>query len=248
MIAAVALFLVLIVLKQEWKPRVEAGFGRTLLGGLLLGGHWVTYFISLQLSSVAIGMLSLFTYPVITALLEPLFLKAPFQKVTVALGCLAFVGVALLAPELSLDNDYSLGIVVGILSALFYSIRNILLKRQVGSQSGVTIMFHQVALNAIVLSPVCFIYNVNMVEAFELQWQPILILSLFTTATGHTLLVFSFRHFSISTASVISALTPLFGILLGFIFLAEAPTGRTYLGGALVLAAVVYESLRSAKK
>ena len=53
--------------KKDWKT--------ITLSGVFLGAHWITYFYSLQLSNVAIAMLSLFTYPVITALLEPVFLK-----------------------------------------------------------------------------------------------------------------------------------------------------------------------------
>ena len=36
-----------------------------LVSSLLFALHWVTYFYALQISSVAIGMLSLFTFPVI---------------------------------------------------------------------------------------------------------------------------------------------------------------------------------------
>ena len=40
-----------------------------------MGGHWITYFYALKFSNVAIGMLSLYTFPVMTALLEPFFIK-----------------------------------------------------------------------------------------------------------------------------------------------------------------------------
>ena len=50
----------------RWKKisfYVEGRDRKTIfLGGLLLGLHWITYFYSLRLSNVAIGMLSLFTY------------------------------------------------------------------------------------------------------------------------------------------------------------------------------------------
>lgn len=46
-----------------------------LLGAILLGVYWVTYFYTLQLSNIAIGMLPIFTFPVITAVLEPFFYK-----------------------------------------------------------------------------------------------------------------------------------------------------------------------------
>ena len=46
-----------------------------LITSILMGVHLVTYFHALQLSNVAIGMLSLFTYPIMTSFLEPIFLK-----------------------------------------------------------------------------------------------------------------------------------------------------------------------------
>ncbi|WP_369820285.1 EamA family transporter [Tenacibaculum sp. SG-28] len=52
-----------------------------LLGGILMAIHWVTYFYALKLSNVAIGMLSLFTFPVLIAFLEPLFLKVKFNPI-----------------------------------------------------------------------------------------------------------------------------------------------------------------------
>ena len=37
------------------------------------GNDWVSYFYAMQVSSVAIGVVALYTYPVITVFLEPLF-------------------------------------------------------------------------------------------------------------------------------------------------------------------------------
>jgi len=74
-------------------------------GGLFMGLHWVMYFYSLKLSNVAIGMLSIFTYPVITTFLEPLILKTKFQKVHLLLGILVLVGISLLVPDFDLKND-----------------------------------------------------------------------------------------------------------------------------------------------
>ena len=41
--------------------------------GLFLGTHWITYFHAMQVSSIAIGIIALYTYPVITVFLEPFF-------------------------------------------------------------------------------------------------------------------------------------------------------------------------------
>ncbi|MFH6984865.1 DMT family transporter [Marinoscillum luteum] len=243
-IGAVALFIVLKVGKFDLRIGNRKNFWLLFGSSLLLAGHWVSYFYSLKLSTVAIGMLSLFTYPVITAFLEPVMLKIPFQKSSLALGILAFVGVALLAPELSFENEHTLGIAIGVFSALCYSIRNILMKKRVAQQSGITLMFYQLLFISLFLWPVLFGFEFEPAQ-LSTDWEALLILGLFTTATGHTLLVLSFKHFTVSTVSVISALTPLLGILLGFLVLNEIPAGRTYIGGSLIFLTVVTESLKS---
>ncbi|MFY0605118.1 MAG: EamA family transporter [Cyclobacteriaceae bacterium] len=246
-IGALALLLVLLAAGIEW--RFKSKGNKTLIwSSIFLGVHWVTYFYSLQLSTVALGMLSLFTYPVITVLLEPLILKVKFQKMSVFLGCFAFVGIAFLIPELSLENEHSLGIAVGVVSAFFYSIRNILLKKQVADQSGITIMFHQLVINSVLLIPFLFLIELPTMDVVIGQWKPLLLLALFTTAAGHTLLVLSFRYFSISTASVLTSLVPLVGIFLGFLFLSEVPGGKTYIGGGMILLTVIVESVLSARR
>ena len=84
------------------------------LSGALMGAHWITYFIALKLSSVAIGMLSVFTYPIITTFLEPLMLKSKFKKSNLLLGLMVLVGIYFLAPEFSLENDQFKAIGFGV--------------------------------------------------------------------------------------------------------------------------------------
>ena len=54
--------------------------------------HWVTYFYALKLSNVALGVLSLYTFPIIIALLEPLFLKVKFDPIYILLGLMVLIG------------------------------------------------------------------------------------------------------------------------------------------------------------
>ena len=61
--------------KVNLKIVSKKDIGTIALSGFFLGAHWITYFYSLQLSNVAIALLSLFTYPILTVFLEPLFYK-----------------------------------------------------------------------------------------------------------------------------------------------------------------------------
>ena len=114
-----------------------------MLSGLFLGAHWVTYFYALHLSNVAIGMLSLFTYPVITALLEPLFFKTKLSINQLFLSGLVVVGIYFLTPEMNFENSYTKGVLMGIISGVFYSLRNILTKKNISHFNASKVMFYQ---------------------------------------------------------------------------------------------------------
>ena len=214
------------------------------LSGVLMGLHWITYFISLKLSSVAIGMLSVFTYPVITTFLEPLMLKSKFKKSNLFLGLMVLVGIYFLAPEISLENDHFKAIGFGVLSAFCYSIRNIFMKAKSSEYEGSILMVYQLIIVSALLCPVFFIYDTNGLGA---SLPSVLILALLTTATGHTLFIYSFRNFSISTASIISGVQPVYGIIIGMIVLSEYPAMNTIFGGLLIISTVLIESIRNFK-
>ena len=192
------------------------------LSGIFMGIHWLTYFYSLQLSNVAIGMLSMFTYPIITALLEPLILKTPFQRIHFVLGLLVLGGIYLLAPDFETGNTHSVAVGLGVFSALVYAIRNIILKSRAAHYNGSLMMTYQTGIVGFILAPAFFIYKV---DAIADQWPALLTLALFTTAIGQ----------------------PVYGILIGVFFLSEIPSWTTVMGGILILSSVVIESVRSYK-
>ena len=240
--------MLLLGLFVKWK-----GFSFTLarkdmlaiaLSGVFMGLHWITYFYSLQLSNVAIGMLSLFTYPVMTSLLEPLFLKTKFSKMHLLLGVLVLIGIYFLAPTFDTENDYFLAILIGLLSALCFAIRNLLVKTKIGSYNGSVVMWYQTLVIAIMLIPGYFIFDA---EGFVAELPYIGLLALVTTALGHTMFLFSLKRFSVTAASLMGSVQPIYGIILGVIFLNEIPGWRTVLGGSLILFSVVVESLRASR-
>jgi len=212
-----------------------------LLSGVFMGAHWVTYFYALQLSNVAIGMLSIFTYPIITVFLEPLFFKVKLELKNVLLGLLVLVGIYLLTPKFSLESSQTQGVIFGVISALFYSLRNIIMKQKVSTYHGSLLMFYQMIVISLVLFPVVFFFE-NSPSTND--WLGLGALALFTTTLGHTLFVLSMKHFSISTASIMSSIQPVFGILFGIIFLSEIPSGKTIIGGSLIILTVILKSLK----
>lgn len=214
----------------------------TLLAGVLMGIHWVTYFYALQWSNVAVGMLSLFTFPVITAFLEPLFFNTRFNKKHIFLGGLTLLGIYFLVPSFDLAKTHGPAIALGVFSALCYAIRNILLKKARTSGNGSQQMLAQVVIIALCFVPFISQETVSMNQDF---WPALVFLALFTTVIGHSMFLFSLTRFSVTSASIAASVQPLYGILIAYFFLNEIPHWGTYIGGALIVFAVLVEGLSS---
>jgi len=216
-----------------------------LLSAVFLGIHWITYFYALKLSNVALGMLSLFSFPVITALLEPFFTKTKLNPIHIALGFLVLIGIYMLAPSFDFQSSQFKGILFGLFSAVFYALRNLMLKKQALKYHGTSLMMYQTIFLAILLLPFMFFMDGSNITT---QYPYVIVLALVTTAIGHSLFIGSLKYFSVSTASIIGSAQPIFGIIIAFFLLNEIPTLNTFIGGALIIATVIIESVRSRKK
>ena len=102
-----------------------------LIAGVFMAIHWVTYFYALKLSNVAVGMLSLFTFPVIIAFLEPVFLKIKFNPIYIIFGIMVLLGLYILSPTFTFEDTTVQGIICGVVSALTYSVRILIMKKYV---------------------------------------------------------------------------------------------------------------------
>ena len=242
--AATFLFIFCKYRKIDFKLKSPKHYKPFFIAGVFMAAHWVLYFYALKLSNVAIGMLSLYTFPVIIAFLEPVFLKTKFNPIYLLLGLLVLLGLYVLSPEFNFESTSFQGILFGVLSALCYAIRILILKQYVIQYNGVMLMFYQTVVISVCLFPTLFFMDTS---GFQSQLPYLLLLALLTTAIGHSLMVHSLQFFTASTASIISSIQPVFGIILAFLFLNEIPTLDTFIGGSLILATVVIESIRSKK-
>ncbi|MFH6767788.1 DMT family transporter [Gaetbulibacter aquiaggeris] len=230
--------------KFDIKIKSKKDFSTILLSAVLLGTHWITYFYALKMSNVALGMLSLFTFPVITALLEPLFIKTKLNIIHVFLGIIVLIGIYILAPKFDFESSQVKGILLGLFSALCYALRNLTLKRHISQYSGTALMMHQILILSVLLIPFMLTMDISNITT---QYPYVILLALITTAIGHSMFIHSLKYFSVSTASIINSLQPVLGIIMAYFFLKEIPTWNTFFGGSLILVTVVIESIRSKK-
>lgn len=218
-------------------------YGWTIFfSGVFMAGNFVCYFYALQWSNVAIGMLALFTFPVMTTLLEPLFFNTKFQSIHLLLGAMILVGIYFLAPTFDMQSNMTQGLLIGLVSAFSWSLRNLLLKKTISNFNSSILMFYQLLVVMVLLFPVLFVYQAAEVSS---QLPYLLFLGLITTAIGHTLFMHTFNYFSVSTASILASTQPIYGIIVALLVLGEIPNGRSLIGGAIILLTVFIEGRRS---
>jgi drug/metabolite transporter (DMT)-like permease len=241
LVAAAALALLVLSRRRSVRLGGAREYACVLLLGCLLSSHWVTYFHAVQVSTVAVGILSLFTFPVITVFLEPLVFGTRVKLFDIATAGSALVGVALIVPEFSLESHVAKGALWGVLSAFLISLRNVFQRRFLPARPSSVVMLYQVSVSTLFLLP----FLPRGFEARAADWMlPLILLGVFFTALPHTLLVSSLARLEAKTVGIVASLQPAYGVLLAAIFLSEIPSRRTLVGGAVIVSAALIESIR----
>ena len=210
-----------------------------LLGqGVLLALHWTAFFQAINVSNVAIGLLSFSSFPLFTAILEPLLLHQRPSRIQIIAALLILPGIYLLVPSFSLQNQTTLGVMWGVLSGASFALLSVTNRWLGRTYSSLMISLYQDGIAAIVLLPIFFF------TATGSFWTPHALLILFIlgvvcTALAHTLFIASMRDITAQTASLLASLEPVWGIIFGILLLGAIPTARTLLGGAIIISATL---------
>jgi len=227
--------------KQGLKLVRSTDYLALLLQGLILAIHWSTFFKSIQVSTVAVGLITFSTFPIFVTFFEPVFLKEKFRFADVVLALVTFMGVLLVVPAFSLDNTTTQGALWGITSGLTFALLSILNRKYARAYSSLVVAFYQDAAAALVLVPFLFI------PAPIITIQDILLMALLGivfTGVAHSLFIKGLATVKAQTASIIASLEPVYGILAAALFLGELPTARELYGGTIILVAAIYATAR----
>ena len=226
--------------KQSYRLGSKRDYMMAGLLGSLLAIHWVTYFHAMQVSTVAVGVIALYTYPVITVFLEPLFHGERPHIADIISSIAVLFGIYLIVPEFSLDNSTLVGVLYGVFSALMMSLRNIMQRRYFSAYKASHSLFYQTLVVMLVL--VIFIdTDISAIESS--QWWLLLLLGIVFTALPHTLFANGLLHLKAKTASLIACVQVVYAAIFAAVILGEWLTWNVVAGGLIVVSAAMYESL-----
>jgi drug/metabolite transporter (DMT)-like permease len=201
--------------------------------GSVFGLHWLTYFISIKLATAAIAALTIITYSGQYLVLAYFFNGERVTAPEWLAIFTCFVGCVIVSPELSLGNSTSLGIAVGLLSALLYAAMPLLHQRAraIGTLERT---WGQFFFALLIFLPFWGKANWDLTSTDVYQ---LLVLGLLCTVVAHGLWVKASTELPAIYSSMIYYLY-LPGALVGsVIFLGEEITPQKLLGCALVLGA-----------
>ncbi len=210
--------------------------------GLLLSGHWWSFFHAIEISSVALGLLGFAVFPVFVMLLEPLVTRERATRNDFFLIVVILFGLVLVLPEYRLQNAGTLGVLWGVVSALLFALL-VLMNRRLSKYAAANLGFWQNAIAALVLAPLGWPL---LVQSSSHDWFAIILLGCIFTALAHALFISSLRSIAASKAAMIVALEPVYGIAFAGVLFAEWPGTRTLIGGAILLLASGLASLPKA--
>ena len=242
---AVAVVILLAIIKFKGLPwPSRKSFWTSFPVGLLLAVHWITFFRSIQVSSVAIGLLSFSTYPVFVAILEPLFNRTRFRMHDLLFAGLAFVGLLIVLQEDPTEHAVLAGLFWGILAGFTCALLTIWNKHRVRHEDPINMGMLQNFWAAIVSLP----FAPALAEASTIDLGLLFCLGAFCTALAHCLFITSLKTVRAQVASIAVGLEPFYGILFATMLLQEWPTAWEIGGGLIILAAVLLSAWTSQKE
>jgi drug/metabolite transporter (DMT)-like permease len=176
--------------------------------------------------------------PVLIALLATLFLG---ERFTLFLGlglALAFAGVILIGLSQPGGHNDLIGVGLCLVAALVYSVSLVVQKPLVSRLPAIHVTWLACTIGAVACLPFTgqLVHDTAHASTSDVVW--VVYLGVFPTAIAFTTYAFALRHMSASNLGITTYLVPPLTILMGWVFLGEAPPTMAYAGGALALVGV----------
>ena len=240
-IAALALAVYMFLSKKMVLPK-----GKTLvysiLVGLVVALHWITFYTSIQLSTASLGILCLSTTTLHVTWLEPLIMGKKFSWIEFGMGLLVICGIYFVAHDFKGEELKALGI--GLLSALcagIFSVSNGKLAQQTETPG---LSLTELSTGFIALS-LFFIsqgkWNSQLFEMTSSDFYWLLFLGILCTSFAFLATIDIVKRLGAFSVSLSINLEPIYTILLAIVLLKEHKLLQTsfYWGAAMILTVVL---------
>ncbi|NHZ85869.1 MAG: EamA family transporter, partial [Planctomycetia bacterium] len=177
-----------------------------VLSGFFLGLHFVFFYQAVKLTSIANATLLGITAPMFTLLIETLIFKKRFKKIVFVGFLTALIGTIIITGlHFSLATDSEVGKLYGIAAAMSIALVYLLANKIRANTSTVTYTRFLYLIAAMFLFVIAITNGENIFEVKRSAFFWLLMLGLFPTILGHSLLYYGIKF----TSPTIIASVPL---------------------------------------
>jgi len=240
--SSVFLLVVMFFLKKDIKLKHKKDYFYFAIMGLILAIHWSAFFKSIQVATVAIGLLIFSTFPVFVTFLEPYFFKEKIKVQDIVIAIITLLGIVLVVPKFQIGNNLTEGVLWGILCSFTYAILSMLNRKYVKEYSSIVIAFYEQVVATFVLIPFLFLIKPTF-KSMDIVL--LILLGVVFTAISHSLFINGLKNVKTQTAGIISSLEPVYGVIFALLIIGEVPTLREVLGGIIILGTAFYTTIKS---
>lgn len=209
--------------------------------GLCFALHWLTFFLSIKIGTAQLGALGVSTYGIMLSLSGAYFLRHTFGLNHFAVLIVAFGGSALIAGgiEGELSFEKFIGFLLGVLSAIFFSLLPILHQKMNHVPTGMRTL-SQYGFGLIIFLPLAPLGEWDGLGSSASLLGYLIVVG---TLASHTLWIYSSTKLSTTASSVISYLYPPAALIFAFLFICEMLNAMQILGVILIVLAGLWASL-----
>lgn len=238
LIAFISLYLYFKSTKTVLKISLNA-FLKLFFTGAIVGAHWILFFQSIKSSTVSVTLVCLSSLTLFTAILEPLLNSQKISKLEIFTGFAIISGIYLI---FEFESRYTLGIILGLTSALCASIFSIINSKQIKNRDASIISFYELIGAWVWISIFLFATNGfnSQMKLNSIDLIYLLILGIICTSVAYVAGVSVMKYLSAFRVALITNLEPVYGIILAFLFFGkrEQMTAGFYAGAAVILSAI----------
>ena len=246
LITVVSLWVLYYFLKKIRKVSLSSAL--TIGGiGFILVLHWICFYASIKYANVTIALTCLSTTALLSSLLEPLVLRKRFDAFEIVLGMFAIAGIVIIY---NTHVQFSIGIVIGLLSAILTVLASVLNKKIVDNYQPEQITLYQLTggfISLSILLPAIHFFSPSAkILPSTSDWLWLVVLSWVCTIFTFFLYIRSLKKLSAFTINLTLTLEPVYGIILAFVIYQENKllSSWFYLGFALITFAVAFHMWR----
>jgi drug/metabolite transporter (DMT)-like permease len=238
LIAFISLYLYFKSTKTVLKISLNA-FLKLFFTGAIVGAHWILFFQSIKSSTVSVTLVCLSSLTLFTAILEPLLNRQKISKLEIFTGLAIISGIYLI---FEFESRFTLGIILGLTSALCASIFSIINSKQIKNRDASIISFYELIGAWVWISIFLFATNGfnSQMKLNSIDLIYLVILGTICTSVAYVAGVSVMKYLSAFRVALITNLEPVYGIILAFLFFGkrEQMTAGFYAGAAIILSAI----------